>query len=70
MAEDCSIQDCVTVQQVRLRAQSTEGFVSEKKDLVSNMWLDWEPVEVYEGGGDVYIFFSVQTLIPSSFVDM
>ena len=30
-----------------------EGFVGEEEDFVRDAGLDWEPVKVDEGGGDV-----------------
>ena len=36
-----------------LGGEGMEGFVSQKKEFIGDTVLDWEPVEVDQGGGDV-----------------
>lgn len=55
MAEYHRIWDYVWVKEIEqvLRGQDIKGFISEKKDLVNDAWLNWEPEEIYGGGGDL-----------------
>lgn len=54
IAEDAATETvCMSAAEV-LRGQGIEGFISEKKDFVSNAGLEQEVVEISEGGDDMF----------------